>query len=634
MTDYIFDIETYPNCFTCAFEHAESPFKWMFEISDFRDDSRELFEFLRSMALPTSKVRLVGFNNLGFDYPVIHMFMKMGGKCTARQLYDKAMSIIQADDDNRFANAVWASDRFIEQIDLYKIHHFDNKARATSLKKLEFNMGSQSIQDLPFPVGSILTREQIGVLKRYNQHDVSETKKFYHHSLPMIRFREELTKKYNRDFTNHNDTKIGKDYFVMRLEEEGVACYDGRRPIQTKRPQIVLRDAILPSIKFEQPEFTRVLEWLKGQTITETKGVFNDLTATIYQTELDTSLSKMDSENSRQTVKVNGFEFVFGTGGIHGSVNNRIIENNDEFEIIDLDVKSFYPNLAIANNFYPEHLGEEFCRIYKFLYDQRSSYKKDAPENAMLKLALNGVYGDSNNPYSPFYDPLYTMKITLNGQLLLCMLADELMRIGAEIIQVNTDGLTIKWPSRKNKAVLDDTCEGWENMTGLTLEENAYRKMCIRDVNNYIAQYKNGDVKRKGAYEYDVAWHQNHSELVIAKVAEQALIFDAPIAQTVRNWPELNDFMICGKAPKSSYLEAGGVQVQNTCRYYVSTVGVELNKWMPPLKGKTDWRKIGVCKGRKVAICNDLSTVGADWRDCIDYDYYINEVEKLVMGLT
>jgi len=605
MTDYIFDIETYANCFTCAFEHAQASLSLIYEISDFRDDSKELREFL--LHLKDTKARMVGFNNIGFDYPVIHMFMKANGNVSARQLYDKAMSIINADDDNRFANTVWASDRLIEQIDLYKIHHFDNNARATSLKKLEFNMGSQSIQDLPFPVGSILTKEQIQVLRQYNQHDVSETKKFYHHSLPMVRFREELTVKYGRDFMNHNDTKIGKDYFVMRLEEEGVACYDGRRPIQTKRPQIVLRDAILPSIKFEQPEFTRVLEWLKGQTITETKGVFNDLTAT-----------------------VNGFEFVFGTGGIHGSVNNRIIENNDEFEIIDLDVKSFYPNLAIANNFYPEHLGEEFCRIYKFLYDQRSSYKKDAPENAMLKLALNGVYGDSNNPYSPFYDPLYTMKITLNGQLLLCMLAEKLMAAGAQIIQANTDGVTIRTSTLDYK----DVCRDWEQMTGLTLEENAYRKMCIRDVNNYIAQYKNGDVKRKGAYEYDVAWHQNHSELVIAKVAEQALIFDAPIAQTVRNWPELNDFMICGKAPKSSYLEADGVQVQNTCRYYVSTVGVELNKWMPPLKGKTDWRKIGVCKGRKVAICNDLSTVGADWRDCIDYDYYINEVEKLVMGLT
>lgn len=609
MTDFIYDLETYTNCFTCAFEHAEAPFKWIFEISDFKDQSVELMAFLNH--LRASNARLVGFMNLGFDYPVIHMFMKMNGHASAKVLYDKAMSLIEAEDEDRFSNTVWASDRLIEQLDLYKIHHFDNKARATSLKKLEFNMGSQSIQDLPFPVGSTLSQDQIKILKKYNAHDVSETKKFYHHTLPMIRFREELTQKYKRDFMNHNDTKIGKDYFIMQLEEAGTACYErgsnGRQPRQTKRPQVVLGDAILPSIKFKQAEFTRVSKWLKNQVITETKGVFKDLTA-----------------------KVNGFEFVFGTGGIHGSVNKRIIEADDDFDIVDLDVKSFYPNLAIANNFYPEHLGQEFCRIYAKLFEMRKSYAKETTENAMLKLALNGTYGDTNNKYGPFYDPLCLLKITLNGQLLLCMLAEELMKIGTEIIQVNTDGVTIRTAGTDYKAI----CQEWEKMTGLTLEQNNYRRMFIRDVNSYLAEYENGDVKRIGAYEYELEWHKDHSMKVVAKVAEKALLSDAPIADTVRNWSNLNDFMICVKVPRSSYLEADGVQIQNTCRYYVSREGVELNKWMPPLKGETEWRKIGVCKSRKVTVCNDLSVVSDDWKDHVDYDYYINEVEKLVMGLT
>jgi hypothetical protein len=464
--DYIYDIETYPNCFTCGFEHVSMPFTWMFEISDYQDDRARLLEFLQS--LEQSHARMVGFNNLGFDYPVLHLFLKMNGHVTAKVLYDKAQSIIDARHSDRFSNVIYPSDRHIEQIDLYKIHHFDNKARATGLKALEFNMRSHSIQDLPFPVGTVINRDQIELLKTYNKHDISETKKFYHHTLPMIKFREELTQKYQRDFMNHNDTKIGKDYFIMRLEEAGVPCYEygpnGRQPRQTKRPQLVLRDAILPWIKFDQPEFTRVLEWLKGQTITETKGVFKDL-----------------------TVNINGFEFVFGTGGIHGSVSNRIIESDDEYVIVDLDVKSFYPNLAIVNNFYPEHLGEEFCKIYKTLYEDRSKYASGTAQNAMLKLALNGVYGDSNNPFSVFYDPLFTMKITLNGQLLLCLLAEELMKIGTEIIQVNTDGITIKI-NHNSKVDLKYVYLEWQTKTRLMLEQKNYKRMFIRDCNNYIAE--------------------------------------------------------------------------------------------------------------------------------------------------
>ena len=207
--DFIFDIETYPNVFTLAVEHADAPLQWMFEISDHRNDSKQIIEFLTY--LKNTNARMIGFNSLGFDYPVVHTLIRMGFS-DARTLYDKAMAIINGQDgDAKWMHNVKPADRFVEQIDLYKIHHFDNKARATGLKVLEFNMRSDNIEDLPFKVGTDLTLEQIPALKKYNKHDVHETKAFYFHTLDMIKFREELTHKYQRDFMNHNDTKIGKE---------------------------------------------------------------------------------------------------------------------------------------------------------------------------------------------------------------------------------------------------------------------------------------------------------------------------------------------------------------------------------------------------------------------------------------
>lgn len=465
--DVIWDVETYKNVFTLSAELVDMPLTWCFEISDYRNDSAAIMEWLRW--LKANGYSMVGFNNLGFDYPVLHTLIQTG-RATAQSLYDKAMAIIGSQDDNRFAHMVYPSDRFIDQIDLYKIHHFDNRARSTSLKVLEFNMRLDNVSDLPFPVGSTLNQEQINVLKAYNAHDVKATKEFYFKSLDMIRFREELTLKYQRDFMNHNDTKIGKDYFIMELEKAGVECYtygpNGRQPKQTKRPFIALNEAILPWIAFEHPEFTRILNWLKGQTITETNGVFEDVTCT-----------------------VSGFTFVFGTGGIHGSVENETIVSDDEYAVVDLDVSSYYPNLAIANRFYPAHLGEKFCDIYSNLYEQRKSHKKGSAENAMLKLALNGVYGDSNNVFSVFFDPLFTMKITLNGQLLLCVLAELIMKhTTARLIQINTDGLTVKI-KRDEMPMLESIRKHWETMTKLQLEEAMYSRMWVRDCNNYIAEY-------------------------------------------------------------------------------------------------------------------------------------------------
>ena len=622
--DYVFDIETYPNVFTLALEHAEAPIRWSFEISDWRNDSKEIIEFLGHLA--DTKARMVGFNNLGFDYPVLHTLIRMGYS-DARTLYDKAMAIIHSQDDDengKWMHQVKPTDRYVEQIDLFKIHHFDNKARSTSLKLLEFNMRSDSIEDLPFKVGTTLTRDQVSVLKKYNAHDVAQTKAFLHKSMDMIRFREELTHKYQRDFMNHNDTKIGKDYFAMKLEEAGVALYDygprGRVPRQTKRPVIHLREAILPWIAFEQPEFNRVMNWLKEQSLTETKGVFEDVVA-----------------------RVNGFDFVFGLGGIHGSVESEVIESDDEHVVVDLDVTSYYPNLAITNGFYPEHLGKSFVSIYKHLFEQRKSYPKKSAESAMLKLALNGVYGDSNNQFSVFYDPLYTMTITLNGQLLLCLLAEGLMHIdGLRLIQVNTDGLTVRVP-RANKWLVDTAAAAWQQRTGLNLEEAIYKVMMIRDVNNYIAVYENGNTKRKGAYEGrpveqggTLEWYKNHGGLVIPKVAEKVLVDGAPIRQTVEQWPDIMDFMLRTKVPRSSYLaiEREGQQpqqLQNITRYYIAKGGGRLFKWMPPLAKKpNEWRKIGVESGWGVQPCNDIKDAG---KLPVDFDYYIREVEKLCLSL-
>jgi len=609
VNDWVYDCETFPNVFTLSVQHVDAPVKLMFEISEWRNESRQIVEFVRYLA--DRNARMAGFNNIGFDYPILHTLMQMG-QSDAQTLYRKAQAIIERqDDDDRWLHTVKPSDRIVEQIDLYKIHHFDNKDRATSLKALEFNLRMDTIEDLPFKVGTVLTREQAEVLKKYNEHDVEATRLFYHLTTDMIRFREDLCAKYpGKDWLNFNDTKIGKEYFTLRLEQAGVSCYDfgpdGRTPRQTPRPVIHLKDAILPWITFQQPEFIRVLNWLKAQTITETKGVFTDLTAT-----------------------VDGFTFVFGLGGIHGSLENVVVESDDEHVIVDLDVTSYYPNLAITNGFYPAHLGKEFVAIYSNLFEQRKQYPKKSSESEMLKLALNGVYGDSNNKFSVFYDPLFTMSITLNGQLLLCLLAERLMEIGGlSLVQINTDGVTVRVP-RAHMQRVDETCAWWMHMTGLNLEQVRYRRMFLRDVNNYIGQYEDGTVKRKGAYEWNTGWHQNAGGLVIPKVAEKVLVDGAPIRETVENWPHLHDFMLRIKVPRSGYLQWGDYEVQRTTRYYVANGGKPLTKWLPPLKGKTDWRKFAVESGWNVQVCNNIKDVGLP----VDFDYYVQEIEKLCLAL-
>lgn len=613
---YVHDIENYPNVFLFGAIHALTETPYIFEISHRRDDRQAFYLFTEY--LREHRAEEVGYNNLDYDYPVQHSILNNIIYITNADIYKKGDSIINAGDENRFAHMVWEKDWIVPQLDLYKIHHFDNQAKRTSLKTLEFNMRMENIEDLPFTPGTYLTDSQIDTLRQYLIHDLKATLMFYKHSKKLIDFRRELSAKYGRNFMNHNDTKIGKDYFIMELEKSGIQCFEpgSRKPRQTHRPSIALNSVIFPYVRFEQPEFNRVLNWLRQQVITETKGVFTDLSADI-----------------------NGFSFDFGTGGIHGSIESQTIRSTENYVIIDLDVASFYPNLAISNELYPAHLGKQFCTIYKNVYDMRSSYPKGTPENAMLKLALNGVYGDSNNVYSPFYDPAYTMAITINGQLLLCMLAEELLKIpGLSMIQANTDGLTVYVP-RVFTGQVEQVRHAWEKLTKLQLEEAIYDVMFIRDVNNYIAVYEGGKkVKRKGAYchSVDLGWHQNHSMQVVAKAAEAALVHNKDIRDFITSHEDIHDFMLVTKVPRNSKLLWGDKQVQNITRYYVSTDGAPLTKVMPPLAKSLKLnpdapeRRMSVCKGWLTTECNDMKRFN---RATLNYDFYIKEAEKLVAPL-
>jgi hypothetical protein len=717
---WVYDIETYPNCFTFCAIPTDSNEGVVFEISDRKDHEKQLRKFCAD--LYKRKSSLIGFNNVFFDYPVLHYILTRKN-LTAREIYNYAMSVIHASEEDKFKFIINDKQRFIPQIDLFKIWHFDNMARATSLKILEFNMKSDNIEDLPFPLGKMLTHDEIDVLIKYNGHDVIETRKFYERSIDKIDFRVELSDKYQKNFMNHNDTKIGKDYFIMELEKNNPGCCymkgkGGKKVRQTRRKYIDLKEVVLPYVNFERDEFKEVLGWLQRQRITETKGVFNDITEyslgglakfahmklkrkKLKSKPTDSDVAKLKANNPSCFIEekqlksskkmsyyhcwyeaeklncvIDGFCYDFGTGGIHGSVESQVVCSDDEYVIIDLDVASYYPNLAIANRLYPSHLGEDFCDIYKDVYDQRVAYKKAGQESIqlMMKLALNGVYGDSNSQFSPFYDPKYTMTITIGGQLSLCMLAEQLLKIDdLSMVQLNTDGLTVKVP-RKNKHLIDGYVKSWEDLTGLAMEEAVYSRMMIRDVNNYIAEYEGtGKLKRKGAYEYKVDYHQNHSSLVIAKAAEAAIVHGKDVGKFIRSHKDKYDFLLRTKVPRSSRLvlmDDDGTEVaqQNICRYYVSDEGGSLIKIMPPLanadkvqvtlqhpetaeemdciskadfdkaerKGFTDRiketilpaqeRRIGIDTKWKVKTCNNILDFSWD----INYDYYIEEAKKLV----
>lgn len=662
----VYDIETFPNVFTLHMQCLNSDISSTWEISDRYDDRYQLIQWFNWLA--DTQTPMIGFNSVNFDYPVIHYIYQNPFR-TVADIYQKAMSIINSQD--RFGHIIWDRDRFAPQIDLFKVHHFDNRAKTTSLKALQINMRSPTVVDSPVQFGTILTSEQIERdLIPYNKHDVKETKRFSRYSMDAVKFRVGLIDQFGIEVLNYNDVKIGSKMLEQRLGDD--VCYDrssGRKvPRQTIRSRIALNDIIFPYIYFTNPEFQRVLEFMKAQVLTpediedpdapiKTKGVFTDLIA-----------------------NVGGLEFHFGTGGVHASVSPQRIVATDEWLIDDIDVKALYPSIAIVNKLAPEHLGQAFVAEYAKIPAERGLHAKGTQENATLKLASNGPWGQSNNKFSIFFDSKYAMTIPINGQLMLCMLVEKLITVPTiRLIQVNTDGITYM-VHRDYKAMCQMLCKEWEAYTLLELEEANYRKMFIRDVNNYVVEDLKGKHKLKGAYwtpdplnyadsisnASPACWYKDLGNIVSTRAAVAAMLYGIDPGVYIRCHTDKFDFMCRAKANRGSFLELGGKRIQATTRYYVAKQGAPMVKISPPPPGVTpgafkrapkvselEYNRVmketggawseKVCTKNKSTYENTRTAIEAGWLiaecnnaddfrfDNINYEWYEQEARKLII---
>jgi hypothetical protein len=143
-------------------------------------------------------------------------------------------------------------------------------------------------------------------------------------------------------------------------------------------------------------------------------------------------------------------------------------------------------------------------------------------------------------------------------------------------------------------------------------------------------------IKRKGIFQYeDLGWHMNQSALIIPMTAEAVMLKGADASDFIKQRFEeghVHDFMLRTKVPRNSRLvmqmdDGSEVEQQRICRYYPSKHGGKLIKIMPPLEGDTEERRLSIDSQWKVKTCNNMQDFDGD----VDFDYYVAEVEKLII---
>jgi hypothetical protein len=647
-TDWVHDYETLVNLFVGVFINARSEDTEIFAIHTLRDDRQELIDFLEQNQL--KKEWHISFNGLGFDSQITEFILKnkqdildATPEHAANLIYKKAQDVIDRSSKNEFQEFS-PRDLSIQQLDVYKLNHWDNPAKRSSLKWIEYTTDWDNIQDMPIPHGRrIETLKEINEVIQYCINDVQATKHIMKFSKKQISLRNKLSKEYNIDLYSASEPRIAKELFLHYLSKETKISKYELKQLRTHRDEIKFQDIILDYVKFET-------------------ATFQNLQKKFSQVVLNPSETK---NGFKYTVRYKGVTTDFGLGGVHGANIPGVYESNNEMIIISSDVVSYYPNLAIKNKWSPAHLPKEvFCTQYEWFFNERKKIPKSDPRNYVFKIILNSSYGLSNDENSFLYDPEFTMRITVNGQLSLMMLYEMIMeRIpGAVPLLQNTDGLETMIP-KKYMDQYYEICEEWEEITQLSLEHDTYKKLILRDVNNYIAltTYKEVDkekfdavkaesphykflehqgkyyyaaTKCKGAFEFlDLALHKNKSYKIIPETIYNYFIHGIDPEKYLKSSKNIFDFCagkkILGDWKFYAEYPNKREELQKTIRYYVSNSGAKLVK-----ENFTDGRRTLLEAGPWYQTVYLKHTAIPFNKYDINYTYYLKKINDEINKLS
>lgn len=608
----LFDVEAYWNYFLISFASFTTGSIVYFEMAPGHEltpyDRQKLEWIMRNFTI-------VGFNSWGYDLPMAAMAIS---GCTCEQIKTAT---------NRIILEEWRPTDVLKQFKvrpLKNIDHIDLIEVAplqASLKIYGGRLHAPRMQDLPFHPETHLSPNQMAIVRWYNVNDLVQTGFLLESLREQIELRETLGQEYDVDLRSKSDAQIAEAVIGHELWR-----LDGSRPQKpTIDPGTVYRYKVPRFLSYQSPLMNWALDVVRNaKFIVEHHGSVG-----------------MPPEIGNLHLKIGNNTYRMGIGGLHSSETTSAHIADANTIIVDRDVTSYYPQIILNQQLYPQHLGPQFLRVYERIVQRRVAAKAAGLKVMAdsLKITVNGSFGKLGSKWSILYSPDLLIQVTITGQLALLMLIERLEIRGIEVISANTDGVVIKCPKERQQE-LELVIDGWEVDTGFTTEETRYLAYYARDVNNYIAVKSKQDkqtkqwlnqpdgVKSKGAY--NNPWndpkmgifrlHKNPMTTVCLDAVEMLLTKNVAIADTIRACKDVKKF-VCVRKVKGGAVK-NGEYLGASIRWYYA-----LNQEGEMVYAKSG-NKVPRSDGAK-----PLMQLPPQLPDDVDYEWYIQEAQSILQDI-
>lgn len=629
----VYDLETLRNYFLYVDVDLGNNFH-VFECSIFKNQIEDLISYLKDLK------GQVGFNNVGFDAQVQQFIIKSHnrwkdytGDQIAALVHDFSQTVIDIPQGKwpPFAER----DFSIKQADLFKIFHYNNKARTCSLKWLQYSMDWSNIEDMPISHNTLVEdRKTADSVIEYCKNDCLSTKAFYdiargvtehklYKDLDKFQLRKDIRVEFGFNCTNYDDVKIGDQINkVNYLRSNPDKSYSDLKNLKSRNEPFTFGDCFPSYVEFQTHELKVLIDRVRNVQV------------------------DLNSKDQNFPFTFSGIKYTLAKGGLHSEDYSRIIIPKKDEILRDADVGSMYPNAIRKRRIYPEHLGPTWLDGYTNVIEKRLAAKKLYKETKdkkyqsvqeAFKLALNGgSFGKLGEPTNWQYSPKCGFQVTIGCQIDLLMLIEMFEINGIKVLSANTDGVVCLF--KKNmEEMYNKICKNWENVVGNNdlgqLEYSDYQLLAQRSVNDYIAIKLNGEAKEKGSsFTIHHELHKNKSYRIVALALNAFYTKGVNPRAFITDHTNIFDFCAGIRTRGTWYMEARGLvhgeykteKLQKTNRYYISNTGYKL------VKCNTDGREIREDAGKWMATIYNkhIDKPISDYN--INYDFYVQKTYDII----
>jgi len=600
---FMYDTEIYHNYFCGIFRSLNTGKVCVFEMH--LDPSENLDHYFHEEKFRwiLDNICIVTFNGIHFDMPITSMALN-GYECD--KLKQAADDLIQ--------HGLRAGDIYkkyktkplsVNHIDLIEVAPLQ-----ASLKAYGGRLHVPRMQDLPFHPSTVLTNDQIAIVRWYCVNDTTSTA-FLHECLKeQLELRLTLSNENNIDLRSKSDAQIAEQ--IISVE------YSRRTGSKPQRPQIPSNTVYYfntpRNMTFRSALMQHVLHTVESAPFTVDENGYISLPPQISDLEF----------------QIGDATYKMGAGGLHSKEKSTVHKSDEHYQLIDKDVASYYPAIILQNNYFPEHLGPVFLYIFGGITARRLKAKADNHKAIAdsLKIVINGTFGKLASKWSIMYAPRIMFHVTLCGQLYLLMLIEALELEGIQVVSANTDGVMVKCPRNKIE-YFNAIVNLWEIATGFKTESKNYSALYSRDINNYIAIAEDKSVKLKGAYSNPWNDPKENPEKKLHKNPVTTICIEAVVAYLSENIPLEDTIWKCRDIRKFTRMQSvtgGAVKdgqfLGKTVRWYYATG--ETGEIVKAINGN----KVGGSDQGK-----PLMELPPQFPHDINYDWYLARCHKILKDL-